>query len=92
MQKFLTEEDELLLNNQPEQSVVIDIEEPENLYKETNLDEAVLNNAVSVSEDIANPDNNLGEEIINNNDEQDVGGESDNGEFDNTPTVIEKTV
>ena len=76
MQKFLSEEDELLLNSQPEQSVVIDIEDSQSSIIETNLDEVVLNINENTSD----------------NDDQDVGGESDHVVFDNTPTVIEKTV
>ena len=37
MQKFLSEEDQLIINNQPEESLVINIDEQLNLIKETNF-------------------------------------------------------
>lgn len=52
MQKFMSEEDELLLNNEPEQSVIINIEEPENSILETSL--SITNGDNTNNDDVDN--------------------------------------
>ena len=66
MKKFLTEEDQLIINNQPDEHLAISIDDQYSFIKETNLDEILSNNdnLVVVEEtgedsDDDNTDNNV---------------------------------
>ena len=88
MQKFLSEEDQLIINNQPEESLIINIDEQLSLIKETNFnghqEESKTDN--SDSDDNDNDDND------NNNDNNNDSNYDDNNVLEEPPEVIEKTL
>ena len=82
MKKFLTEEDEFIIN-QPEEPVVITIDDPVNFVKETNLDtgESNTDNLPNANENDVDDSDRVIETLDDNND-------NDN----NTPNVVENTL
>ena len=67
MQKFLSEEDQLIINNQPEETLIINIDEQLNLIKETNLKHEESKTESDSDDD--NNDDNDNDEDNNDNEE-----------------------
>ena len=64
MQKFLSEEDQLIIDNQPEETLIINIDEQLGLIKETNLKHEE-SKTESDSDDDNNDDNDNDENSVN---------------------------
>ena len=89
MQKFLSDEDELILNNEPEQSVVINIEEPLAPVLETSID---LETIINTDDNDDNDDNDGNDDNDDNDDNNDGEGGTTRVVFSDNPSVIEESV